>query len=122
MAISGDQAVSESRTTEETVREYLVENGDFLQRNPDLMDHLHITHASGSAVSLVERQVSVLRERNIEMRRRLNTLIANARDNDLLFSQTQALVLKLLEAESVDALFTRFLRAMQRDFKVNTRV
>ena len=84
--------------TEDMVREYLVDNGDFLQRNPDLMDHLHINHASGSAVSLVEKQVSVLRERNIDMRRRLNSLTSNARDNDALYGQTRALVLQLLEA------------------------
>ena len=57
---------------DETVREYLKDNDDFLQRNPDMLDYLHISHASGSAVSLVEKQVSVLRERNIDMRRRLN--------------------------------------------------
>ena len=53
---------------DETVREYLKDNDDFLQRNPDMLDYLHISHASGSAVSLVEKQVSVLRERNIDMR------------------------------------------------------
>ena len=37
---------------------FLMNNGDFLQRNPDLLDHLHVSHASGSAVSLVEKQVS----------------------------------------------------------------
>ena len=58
---------------DETVREYLKNNSDFLQRNPDMLDYLHISHASGSAVSLVEKQVSVLRERNIDMRHRLNS-------------------------------------------------
>ncbi len=38
---------------DELVREYLMDNADFLQRNPDLLDHLHVSHASGSAVSLV---------------------------------------------------------------------
>ena len=63
--------------SEDQVREYLKENGDFLQRNPDLLDHLHVSHASGSAVSLVEKQVSVLRERNMEMRHRLTGLTTN---------------------------------------------
>ena len=81
------------------MRDYLKDHDDFLQRNPDMLDYLHISHASGSAVSLVEKQVSVLRERNIDMRHRLKALTANARDNDTLYEQTRALVLKLLEAD-----------------------
>jgi uncharacterized protein len=104
--------------SDEQVRDYLIENGDFLQRHPDLLDHLHISHASGSAISLVEKQVSVLRERNIDMRHRLNTLTANARDNDRLYEQTRTLVLALLEASDLDSLHQAFMDSMARDFKV----
>ncbi|RLA58896.1 MAG: DUF484 domain-containing protein [Gammaproteobacteria bacterium] len=103
---------------DELVREYLKDHDDFLQRNPDMMDYLHISHASGSAVSLVEKQVSVLRERNVDMRHRLNTLTGNARDNDKLYEQTRALVLKLLEADSIDALYHTFMDAMVNEFQV----
>jgi uncharacterized protein YigA (DUF484 family) len=104
--------------TDEAVREFLKDNGDFLQRNPDLLDHLHVSHASGSAVSLVEKQVSVLRERNVDIRHRLNTLTANARENDKLFEQTRGLVVKLLEADSVAQLYRVFMESMQSDFDV----
>lgn len=103
---------------DELVREYLKDNGDFLQRNPDMLDHLHISHASGSAISLVEKQVSVLRERNMDMRHRLTTLTTNARDNDKLYDKTRGLVLKLLEADSVDTLYRVFTRSMAEDFDV----
>ena len=104
---------------DELVREYLKTNDDFLQRHPDMLDYLHVSHASGSAVSLVEKQVSVLRERNMDMRHRLNTLTGNARDNDKLYEQTRALVLKLLEAQSVDALYDTFMQGMKDDFQVD---
>lgn len=120
--MSNDQAeaiATVPELSEEQVRDYLKQNGDFLQRNPDMLDHLHISHASGSAISLVEKQVSVLRERNIDMRHRLNTLTANARDNDLLYEQTRQLILALLEARSVDALYTAFMDAMKNRFKVD---
>jgi len=103
---------------DEMVQEYLKDNGDFLQRHPEMFDHLHISHASGSAVSLVEKQVSVLRERNIDMRHRLKTLTNNARDNDKLYAQTRALVLKLLESNSVSTLAQAFNNAMHKDFGV----
>lgn len=103
---------------EDSVRDFLKNNGDFIQRNPDLLDHLHISHASGSAVSLVEKQVSVLRERNVDMRHRLNTLTANARDNDKLYEQTRQLVLKLLESDSIPELCESFRESMTGDFDV----
>jgi uncharacterized protein YigA (DUF484 family) len=118
MSASNEPATVEPEISEAQVREYLVSHGDFLQRNPDLMDHLHIAHASGSAVSLVEKQVSVLRDRNVEMRHRLNKLTANARENEALYEQTRGLVLRLLEARSLDELFERFLASMDQDFKV----
>jgi uncharacterized protein YigA (DUF484 family) len=103
---------------EDSVRDFLRNNSDFLQRNPDLLDHLHVSHASGSAVSLVEKQVSVLRERNMDMRHRLNALTANARDNDKLYEQTRQLVLKLLEATTLKQLCQTFRDAMHNDFGV----
>ena len=118
MSASNEAAVSAPDISEEQVRAYLVANGDFLQRNPDLMDHLHIEHPSGSAVSLVEKQVSVLRERNIDMRHRLNTLTANARDNDKLYEQTRHLVLRLLEADSIAELHKAFHESMASEFAV----
>ena len=120
--MSNDQAEAVATPLElsdEQVRDYLKQNGDFLQRNPDMLDHLHISHASGSAVSLVEKQVSVLRERNIDMRHRLNALTANARDNDKLYEQTRSLVLALLDAASIDELYTAFMNSMERDFNVD---
>ena len=122
MAAGKEQAATVSQgsdLTEEQVKQYLSENGDFLQRNPDMLDHLHIAHASGSAVSLVEKQVSILRERNIDMRHRLKALTTNARENDKLYDQTRKLVLSLLDAGSLDELYEAFMQAMSTDFKVD---
>ena len=103
---------------DESVREYLKQHQDFFERHPDMLDHLHISHSSGSAVSLVEKQVSVLRERNMEMRKRLNTLTNHARDNDSLYLHTRSLVVALLEATSIDDLAAAFTGAMSTDFGV----
>ncbi len=108
----------DAELNDEIVREYLKNHDDFLQRNPDMLDYLHVSHASGSAISLVEKQASVMRERNMDMRQRLKTLTANARDNDMLYEQTRALVLKLLEADSTEALYNIFMASMTTDFRV----
>jgi len=123
MPASKKQAVTAKGKTDaalndENVREYLKNHDDFLQRHPDMLDYLHITHASGSAVSLVEKQASVLRERNTELRQQLKALTANARNNDTLFAHTRALVLKLLAADSLEALYSIFITSLADDFDV----
>jgi uncharacterized protein YigA (DUF484 family) len=127
MSVSKKRGASTKGATEQTrdaelndeiVREYLKNHDDFLQRNPDMLDYLHVSHASGSAISLVEKQASVMRERNMDMRQRLKTLTANARDNDMLYEQTRALVLKLLEADSTESLYSIFMASMATDFRV----
>ena len=104
--------------SEDQVRAYLKEHNDFFERHPDMLDHIAVSHRSGGAVSLVEKQVSVLRDRNMEMRKRLNSLTSNARENDRLYELTRKLVLKLLDAEDREALSRCFLSAMRDDFDV----
>ena len=53
-----------------------------LARLDDLLQDLEVTHPAGGAVSLLERQVAVLRDRNMDMRHRLSQLLDTARDND----------------------------------------
>lgn len=100
------------------VVEYLKANRDFFERHPDMLDHLHISHGSGDAASLVEKQVSVLRERNVDIRRRLAGLTDNARDNDALYELTRKLVLELLESTTLEELAAAFMRSMTEDFEV----
>ncbi len=120
MSSSNDQAraTTDTELNDDLVCEYLKDNSDFLQRYPDLLDYLQVPHASGSAVSLVEKQVSVLRERNVDMRHRLNALTGNARDNDKLYEQTRALILQLLEASSLAQLCQTFIDGMTTGFAV----
>ena len=113
-----EQAKVESALNDELVRAYLMENDDFLQRNPDMLDCLHVPHASGSAVSLVEKQIAVLRDKNVEIRHKLKALTDNARANDQLFEKTRRLVLTLLEAQSLPALYQAFSKSMTEDFGV----
>lgn len=87
--------------SEAQVAAWLKAHQDFFERHPDLLAELSIPHAAGGAVSLVERQVSVLRERNLELRERLQRLLDVARENDVLFDKMRSLVLALLEAGSI---------------------
>lgn len=103
----------------EEVLAYLAAHPDFFLRHEQALCDLQLPHRAGAAVSLVERQVSLLRERNIDSRQRLNRLMETARDNDALFSRTRRLVLALLEADSLPTLTRALGEALRRDFGVD---
>lgn len=102
----------------DAVAEYLKRNPTFFTQRDDLVAELEIAHPAGGAVSLLERQVSILRDRNMEMRHRLTGLLDNARDNDKLFDQTKRLVLRLLEASTLDQIVETFNQGLRQDFGV----
>ena len=90
--------------TKKMFSDFLRDNPTFLYDNPDILENLYLPHSTGSAISLVERQVSLLRERNSELRSRLNILNSKAEENELLLAKTQSLILKLLDANSLSKL------------------
>lgn len=93
------QSDSEALTiSEDQVVDYLRRDPDFFVRQDALLAEISLPHESGSAISLLERQVNILRERGTEARQKLNNLLENARNNDQLFDTTQNLVLALLRA------------------------
>src|SRR5690554_3781218 len=91
---------------EEQVMEFLARHPDFFSRHPEILESLALPHDSGHAISLVERQVAVLRQRNVELRHRLNELIDNARANDELFDRSKRLVLNLVDSQTLPSLMT----------------
>lgn len=103
----------------EQIEAWLRENPDFFERHPDLLAELSLPHESGSAISLVERQVAILRERNIDMRHRLSKLLDNARDNDKLFEKTKRLVLNLLEGQDMGDIIDALHYSFDKDFSIH---
>lgn len=93
-----------TRLTDEDVISYLRLDPNFFQRHAGLLSELNLPHESGAAVSLVERQVAILRERNMQMRRRMNDLVQAATDNESLFQKIRALTLALLQVDGWHAL------------------
>ena len=89
--------------TDEAVRDYLEANPDFFERHSAILASLSVPHGSGEAVSLVERQVSMLRQKEIKMQRQLKELVEVARANDTLAAKIHELGLQLLGATELPA-------------------
>ena len=102
----------------ESVAAYLRQHPEFFVDHEELIPELRIPHQPGEAVSLVERQVKLLRERNIEMRHRLSQLMDVARDNDRLFDKTRRLVLDLLDANTLEEVVSAIEDSLRHEFQV----
>ncbi len=113
-----DQQDSPKPLDSETVAAYLRLHPEFFIDHDELIPELRIPHQRGDTVSLVERQVKLLRERNIEMRHRLSQLMDVARDNDRLFDKTRRLVLDLLDAASLEEVVSAVEDSLRHEFQV----
>jgi uncharacterized protein YigA (DUF484 family) len=102
------------------IAEYLRQHPDFFIDYENLLPDLALPHHTGEhAISLVERQVSVLRSRNRDVRQRLGRLLDTARDNDRLFQKTQKLVLAILEQRSVEGVVDAVESSLRDDYQVD---
>jgi len=100
------------------VARFLQANPSFFVDHEDLLASLRLPHQRGDTVSLVERQMKLLRDRNIELRQRLTHLMDVARDNDRLFDKSRRLILALLDANSLDELVISVEDSLRQDFQV----
>lgn len=112
-----DESPSESLEAA-AIAAYLEAHPDFFIEHEELLPALRIPHQRGDTISLVERQLKLLRERNIEMRHRLSQLMDVARDTDRLFDKTRRLVLALMDASSLEDVVISVEDSLRQDFQV----
>lgn len=101
------------------VLQYLKAHPGFIEKYDELIEELRLPHDSGSAVSLVERQIKLLRERNAEQRQQLDKLTQIARDNDALFEKTRNLVLEMVAAQNLEQLTNSVQQSLKHDFQAD---
>ena len=84
------------------VEAYLHQHPDFFHEHLNLLEQMRIPHPSGSAISLISKQLELFRSRHHEMENQLTALIEIARDNDASFFRMHKLTLALLEALTLE--------------------
>jgi uncharacterized protein len=111
------RGVEASSVPEDAVADYLQQNPEFFERHAPLLAKLKLPHGRGTAtISLVERQVLVLREKNEKLESRLRELIEVARDNDALANKIHRLACRLLRARTAPALIDALEGSLREDF------
>jgi len=112
--------MSDDKTSlKKVVASYLRKHPDFLENNPDVLEILQLNHNSGTAVSLIERQVEQLRARNEEMGRQLKRLIQVASENEKLMARLHQLTLELMAIGSKQEFFTHLGNSLLNDFNAD---
>jgi len=117
--MTDSQHAKQTTINPDEVAEYLREHPEFLIERPALLAEIDLPHTGGAGTtSLIERQVSILRERNILMRHRVDQLLKTARRNDQLFEKTRKLTLSLLEGRERSELSRILFNSFDDDFNI----
>lgn len=111
------RGVDADRIEEESIAEYLQTNPEFFERHAGLLTKLKLSHNRGAAtVSLIERQVAALREKNQTLEARLRELIEVARSNDVLATKIHRLACRLIRASDAVAALDSLETSLREDF------
>jgi uncharacterized protein len=110
---------NEEQEFEQKIIDYLRVKKDFFVQHPALLTELTIPHPSGDAISLVERQLMLLREQNRHLKRQLQDLIKNAQANASLNKKVQQLILTILAAATPQGKLEALFASLRADFKVD---
>ncbi|HTQ35793.1 MAG TPA: DUF484 family protein [Steroidobacteraceae bacterium] len=115
------RAVPETEKEKE-VAAWLAANPDFFQHHGELLASLRLPHAAGGAVSLVERQIEVLREKHQGGEARLAELVAVARANEQVAAKIHHFTRRLMRAPTRRAVLAQMEAAFRENFEVTQTV
>jgi len=101
----------------EDVVAFLQAHPQFFEEHQALLADLTLFHPVGrGAISLIERQVALMREDNKTLRSRTQELINIARVNDSLIGRLHQLSIALIQAVSLDECLDILAEKLQQDF------
>jgi len=107
---------------EHQIVRYLRDHPAFFENHQDLLAGMLLTHETGNAVSLIERQVQVLREQKEELKAKLQSLINTAQINEKLNNNINSLILELLDAPSLKDVINVIEQRIRADFEADAIV
>ena len=111
------RGMSAVESEEDTIAAYLQRNPDFFERHQPVLARLRLPHArGGAAISLVERQIEVLREKLAGVEGKLTELVRTARANDAIADRLHRFTRRLLRAVPEGEAIARIEAGLREDF------
>ena len=102
---------------EQVIAQYLQQHPDLFDRHPQLLTRLRLQHPrTGTTVSLIERQVEVLREKHAAMEQKLTDFVRVARANDTLADKIHRFTRRLLKTATRAQALTEIEASLREDF------
>ncbi|MGI9307737.1 MAG: DUF484 family protein [Gammaproteobacteria bacterium] len=109
--------------SEEDVASYLRAHPEFFEQHQNLLNNLRLPHSAGTgAVSLVEKQVSTLRQNNTQLEQKLHDLVDVARNNDALATKIHTLATGLIAAGNRNEVITILEENLRTSFSADQAV
>ena len=99
------------------VAAYLLANPDFFVDRDNLLLKIQVPHKSKGTISLVEKQLDVIRERQRETKKQLKEFVTHAERNKEIFDKSRKLILSLMEANRSSDFFEALEKGLKRDFQ-----
>lgn len=104
------------------VLSYLKLNPDFFNQHAEILPNLRIPHDTGGAVSLIEKQLSVIRGKCSALEFKLGELISVAQENEQLHHRMHHLTQEIISANSIEEVVAISRESLVRDFKADDDV
>ena len=102
---------------EDQIADFLVAHPDFFERHGAVLARIKLPHQRGSAaISLVERQVLVLRDKHAALEKKLHELIEFGRANDAISDRVHRLTRRLLRARDAAGVVAALETSLREDF------
>ena len=103
----------------EEVAQYLEQHPEFFVHHAQLLTQIEVPHPHGAgAISLAERQVLALRDKNKALETKLGELIRYGEENDDISQRVHRLAVETVRAATLQDLFERVYRSIQGDFGI----
>jgi len=114
-----EQSDLSNALNDEAVLRFLTVNPEFFVKNQEVLPRLRIPHESGKAVSLIEKQVSVLRSKCGTLENSLRDLITVARENENLHQRLHVLIQDIITAPSLERIVSLTQRSLKENFNAD---
>lgn len=105
-----------NKVSNKEIAEYLILNPNFFKENPEVLNSIEIIHESGAAVSLIQKQVELLRSNYNSTTDKLMELLGIAKNNEDIFILTKELILSLINASSIEEIVALIEKSFVADF------
>lgn len=114
-----EPSASDDADSDRRVTDYLLHHPAFFEQHPEVLIALQVPHLTGGAISLIERQVRVLRKQLETERARLAHLISRAREYEALSLRLHAFVLQLIAIRNPDCLLAALNECLLKEFRAD---